>query len=46
LAVFKLLGDRRQIGPIGDLIEKLAVCVQEAAAAAGSSTFALKVSTS
>ena len=39
-------GDSRQIGPVGDLVEELAVGVQDAAAAAGSLTLALKVSTS
>ena len=46
LALFEGFGDCRQIGPVGDLIEKLAVGVQEAAAAAGALTLAPKVSTS
>jgi hypothetical protein len=46
LSPLERFGDRRQIGPVRDLIEKLAVRVQEAAAAAGSPTLALKVSTS
>ncbi len=46
LAAFEGLGCGRQIGPVGGMIEKLAVGVQEAAAAAGKSTLAPSVSTS
>ena len=46
LAVLKRLGCGSQIGPVGGLIEYLAVGAQEAAAAAGMPTLALKVSTS
>ena len=46
LALFERCGDCREIGPVGDLIEKLAVRAQEAAAAAGVSTLAPRVSTS
>jgi hypothetical protein len=46
LAVFQGLGCGREIWPVGGVIEKLSVGVQEAAAAAGRSTLAPKVSTS